>query len=98
MLTSHVGSPPRGADLVPLLLARDQGKPYDAVELDPGAARWCGYRLSKVGVRSAGLRTQFLAGPGPEPVSMATKAGSNFSGIAAIRAACRPSAAVLHSP
>jgi 5-methyltetrahydropteroyltriglutamate--homocysteine methyltransferase len=34
MLTTHVGSLPRGAELVPLLLARDQGLPYDAAEFD----------------------------------------------------------------
>ena len=28
--TTHVGSLPRGAALVPLLLARDKGEPYDA--------------------------------------------------------------------
>ncbi len=32
--TSHVGSLPRGAQLVPLLLARDKGEPYDAEEFD----------------------------------------------------------------
>ncbi len=32
--TTHVGSLPRGDALVPLLLARDQGKPYDATEFD----------------------------------------------------------------
>ena len=32
--TTHVGSLPRGADLVPLLLARDQGRPYDAAALE----------------------------------------------------------------
>jgi 5-methyltetrahydropteroyltriglutamate--homocysteine methyltransferase len=30
ILTTHVGSLPRGSELVPLLLARDHGKPYDA--------------------------------------------------------------------
>jgi len=34
ILTTHVGSLPRGNDLVPLLLARDQGKPYDAAAFD----------------------------------------------------------------
>ena len=34
ILTTHVGSLPRGNDLVPLLLARDQGKPYDADAFD----------------------------------------------------------------
>ena len=29
ILTTHVGSLPRGSELVPLLLARDHGKPYD---------------------------------------------------------------------
>ena len=28
--TTHVGSLPRGDALVPLLLARDHGQPYDA--------------------------------------------------------------------
>ncbi|GHC95168.1 cobalamin-independent methionine synthase II family protein [Novosphingobium pokkalii] len=32
--TTHVGSLPRGEELTPLLLARDAGKPYDAVEFD----------------------------------------------------------------
>ncbi len=32
--TTHVGSLPRGDALVPLLLARDQGKPYDSAEFD----------------------------------------------------------------
>lgn len=32
--TTHVGSLPRGAELTPLLLARDAGKPYDAAEFD----------------------------------------------------------------
>ena len=34
ILTTHVGSLPRGAELVPLLLARDQGLPYDAAVFD----------------------------------------------------------------
>jgi 5-methyltetrahydropteroyltriglutamate--homocysteine methyltransferase len=34
ILTTHVGSLPRGNDLIPLLLARDQGKPYDAPDFD----------------------------------------------------------------
>ncbi len=32
--TTHVGSLPRGPELTPLLLARDAGDPYDAVEFD----------------------------------------------------------------
>ena len=32
--TTHVGSLPRGDELVPLLLARDHGKPYDKSEFD----------------------------------------------------------------
>ena len=32
--TSHVGSLPRGPELVPLLLARDHGEAYDAAEFD----------------------------------------------------------------
>ena len=32
--TSHVGSLPRGPELVPLLLARDKGDTYDAAEFD----------------------------------------------------------------
>lgn len=32
--TTHVGSLPRGPDLVPMLLARDHGEAYDAVEFD----------------------------------------------------------------
>jgi 5-methyltetrahydropteroyltriglutamate--homocysteine methyltransferase len=32
--TTHVGSLPRGDELVPLLLARDHGKPYDAQAFD----------------------------------------------------------------
>lgn len=32
--TTHVGSLPRGAQLTPLLLARDHGEPYDAAEFD----------------------------------------------------------------
>ena len=34
VLTTHVGSLPRGNELVPLLLARDHGKPYDAEAFD----------------------------------------------------------------
>src|ERR1700684_2565319 len=34
ILTTHVGSLPRGNELVPLLLARDHGKPYDAAVFD----------------------------------------------------------------
>jgi 5-methyltetrahydropteroyltriglutamate--homocysteine methyltransferase len=34
ILTTHVGSLPRGAELVALLLARDQGKPYDAAAFE----------------------------------------------------------------
>ena len=34
ILTTHVGSLPRGSELVPLLLARDHGEPYDAVLLE----------------------------------------------------------------
>jgi 5-methyltetrahydropteroyltriglutamate--homocysteine methyltransferase len=32
--TTHVGSMPRGGELTPLLLARDHGEPYDAVDFD----------------------------------------------------------------
>lgn len=32
--TTHVGSLPRGEELVPLLLARDHGQPYDPAEFD----------------------------------------------------------------
>jgi 5-methyltetrahydropteroyltriglutamate--homocysteine methyltransferase len=34
ILTTHVGSLPRGNELVPLLLARDHGRPYDAEAFD----------------------------------------------------------------
>jgi len=34
ILTTHVGSLPRGEELVPLLLARDHGKPYDAAAFE----------------------------------------------------------------
>lgn len=34
ILTTHVGSLPRGTNLVPLLLARDHGEAYDASEFD----------------------------------------------------------------
>src|SRR4029079_9438813 len=34
ILTTHVGSLPRGSELAPLLLARDQGKSYNPAELD----------------------------------------------------------------
>lgn len=34
ILTTHVGSLPRGNELVPLLLARDHGEHYDAAEFD----------------------------------------------------------------
>jgi len=34
ILTTHVGSLPRGPELTPLLLARDHGEPYDAAEFD----------------------------------------------------------------
>ena len=32
--TTHVGSLPRGPELVPLLRARDKGEDYDAAEFD----------------------------------------------------------------
>src|SRR5690606_21221062 len=32
--TTHVGSLPRGPELVPLLLARDKGEAYDEAEFD----------------------------------------------------------------
>ncbi len=34
ILTTHVGSLPRGPELTPLLLARDHGQPYDVAEFD----------------------------------------------------------------
>jgi 5-methyltetrahydropteroyltriglutamate--homocysteine methyltransferase len=34
ILTTHVGSLPRGEELVPLLLTRDRGEPYDAAAFD----------------------------------------------------------------
>jgi len=34
ILTTHVGSLPRGPELVPLLLARDHGQPYDAARFE----------------------------------------------------------------
>jgi 5-methyltetrahydropteroyltriglutamate--homocysteine methyltransferase len=34
ILTTHVGSLPRGEELVPLLLARDHGEPHDAVAFE----------------------------------------------------------------
>jgi len=34
ILTTHVGSLPRGPELTPLLVARDHGKPYDAEAFD----------------------------------------------------------------
>ena len=34
ILTTHVGSLPRGNELVPLLLVRDHGEPYDAAAFD----------------------------------------------------------------
>jgi len=34
ILTTHVGSLPRGTELVPLLLARDHGEPHDAAALE----------------------------------------------------------------
>jgi len=34
ILTTHVGSLPRGEELVPLLLARDHGRPYDAAAFE----------------------------------------------------------------
>jgi 5-methyltetrahydropteroyltriglutamate--homocysteine methyltransferase len=34
ILTTHVGSLPRGEELVPLLLARDHGEPHDAAALE----------------------------------------------------------------
>src|ERR1700745_502294 len=34
ILTTHVGRLPRGEELVPLLLARDHGEPYDAAALE----------------------------------------------------------------
>jgi len=42
--TTHVGSLPRGAELVPLLLARDHGEPYDVAALE---------RLVQAGVEDA---------------------------------------------
>jgi len=44
ILTTHVGSLPRGNELVPLLLARDHGKPYDAAAFE---------RLVQAGVEDA---------------------------------------------
>ena len=32
--TTHVGSLPRGPELVPLLLARDKGEAYDEADFD----------------------------------------------------------------
>src|SRR5262249_58849672 len=34
ILTTHVGSLPRGKELTPLLLARDHGEPYDAAAFE----------------------------------------------------------------
>ncbi len=34
ILTTHVGSLPRGPELTPLLLARDAGQAYDAAQFD----------------------------------------------------------------
>jgi 5-methyltetrahydropteroyltriglutamate--homocysteine methyltransferase len=34
ILTTHVGSLPRGDELVPMLLARDHGKPYALDEFE----------------------------------------------------------------
>ena len=34
ILTTHVGSLPRGPELTPLLLAKDHGEPYDAAQFD----------------------------------------------------------------
>ncbi|MEL1251427.1 cobalamin-independent methionine synthase II family protein [Aurantiacibacter gilvus] len=50
--TSHVGSLPRGEQLVPLLLARDKGEPYDAEEFD---------RVVQAAV-TEGVRQQVAAG------------------------------------
>lgn len=50
--TTHVGSLPRGAELVPLLLARDHGEPYDQGEFD---------RLVQAAVDEA-VRNQVAAG------------------------------------
>ncbi|HEY6869552.1 MAG TPA: epoxyalkane--coenzyme M transferase, partial [Novosphingobium sp.] len=50
--TTHVGSLPRGPELVPLLLARDHGEPYDAAEFD---------RLVQAAV-SAAIDQQIAAG------------------------------------
>ncbi|HXW73956.1 MAG TPA: cobalamin-independent methionine synthase II family protein [Steroidobacteraceae bacterium] len=47
--TTHVGSLPRGDELAPLLLARDQGKPYDAAALE---------RLVRAAVEDAVTRQQ----------------------------------------
>jgi 5-methyltetrahydropteroyltriglutamate--homocysteine methyltransferase len=49
ILTTHVGSLPRGNELAPLLLARDQGKLYDAAALE---------RLVQVAVEDAVKRQQ----------------------------------------
>ncbi|OYW45861.1 MAG: epoxyalkane--coenzyme M transferase [Sphingomonadales bacterium 32-68-7] len=50
--TTHVGSLPRGPELVPLLLARDKGEPYDAAEFD---------RVVQAAV-DEGVRKQIAAG------------------------------------
>ena len=39
--TTHVGSLPRGPELVPLLLARDRGEAYDAAEFVAELRRMC---------------------------------------------------------
>jgi len=38
ILTTHVGSMPRGEELTPLLIARDHGDPFDAAEFDAKVA------------------------------------------------------------
>ena len=42
--TTHVGSLPRGPELVPLLLARDRGDVYDEDEFDRVLERRYGWR------------------------------------------------------
>src|SRR5215510_12132278 len=49
ILTTHVGSLPRGEELVPLLLARDHGEPYDVAALE---------RLVQAAVEDAVARQQ----------------------------------------
>jgi len=76
ILTTHVGSLPRGNELTPLLLARDQGKPYDAAALE---------RLVQAAVEDA-VAKQEAAGISIAPASTAESPSKALSAARPITA------------